>query len=973
LYSKIWLFSNTVGAHPVDSPESASAGLLGSGSGLEDATGKRFVKRVARKDSDLCFCARNADRMSVSSTDSPSLNPLSLSGDSSGQKRGETTTREGHFLLSPDGTIQYADAEAAVILGREGKPLTGRRLLDFLDFAIETEDPDDETIQWNLLVNSALGIRVPVPASRGDTGASLTVYLRFTESEGAYFASITDRPSMADRPAENPAQTQETEGPANERLEALVESSQFGLFDLNFGSKEIYYSPGWKQMLGFADNELPNTQSTWIDLIHPEDSDAAPHQSVRRKPNESRSFSLEFRMRCKDGSYKWLQSRGLQKFDSDGKLDRVIGLHIDYQERKEIEEESIRNEDRFFTFLGNTDRGFFDLDFLEGTAFFSATWRKQLGYSDQDLDLTPKGFLELLPPGDAAGGLDNFFSDPELDRRQLSKRYRLRHKDGHWENFDAHLIRITNRAKDLIRVIGLQLAPKKDSEGLEDGASAPLMAALDTIAEGVIVTDSKSRILYANAKAETLTGTRPGTASGQDLDKVFNCFHRQSQQRAEGLVDQVLTSRESIPLSDQFTLEHPDGSKRPISLACRMINNEGHDLFGVALVFRDPSELTRTPEEIITCNRMEALGNLASGIAHDFNMIMAGILGGISLAKDKKEFEPLEAAEKGCLRARELTRQILSFAKVGNAGQKVQHIDRLIRDCVALATSGSSKQVATYIPNDLHSARVDAAQISQVVQNLVLNALQATEEGDRIEVGAENIVLTDQEILDLPAGEYIRIAVGDSGVGIPAENLDRIFTPFFSTRDDATGLGLAMVKTIIEKHDGGVTVESTEGRGAVFSLYIPATEESSEDKASEGIAVKFGTGRILVMDDDQDICEVATGMLEILGYESEVARNGEEAISMYRKYHNVGRPYDAVILDLTIVGGMGGEEALAKLKEIDENVRAIVSSGYNTDETEADYLAKGFTGVLSKPYRSADLGRVLKGILEKGGSTVSGE
>jgi PAS domain S-box-containing protein len=865
--------------------------------------------------------------------------------------------------MSPDGTIQYADTEAGAILGRQSKSLVGKRLLDLLEFAIETDDPDGETIQWDLLVNSALGNRIPILAKREDTGSSLTVHIQFSESEGAYFASMTDQPAATEMPTDHPEESIGVHGPTDERLAALVESSQFGLFDLNFGSKEIYYSPGWKQMLGFADNELPNTQSTWIDLIHPEDSDAAPHQSIRRKPNESRAFNLEFRMRCQDGSYKWLQSRGLQIFDGDGKLDRVIGLHIDYQERKEIEEESIQNEDRFFTFLNHTDRGFFDLNFLDDTAFFSSIWRKQLGYSDQDLDLTPKGFLELLPPGDAAGGLDTFFSDPEWDRPNLNKRYRLRHKDGHWENFDTHLIRITNRSKDLVRVIGLQLAPKKDADGFEDGAAAPLMAALETIAEGVIVTDSKSRILYANTKAEALTGTRSGSAKGQELDQVFNCFHRETRQRAEGLVDQVLTSRESIPISDQYTLELPDGTQRPISLTCQMINNEGRDLFGAALVFRDPSEMTRTPEEIITCNRMEALGNLASGIAHDFNMIMAGILGGISLAKDKKEFEPLEAAEKGCLRARELTRQMLSFAKTGNTGQKIQRIDRLIRDCVALATSGSPKKVATYVPNDLHSARVDAAQISQVVQNLVLNALQATKEDDRIEIGAENIVLADREIKDLPAGEYIRIAVGDSGIGIPAENLDRIFTPFFSTRDDATGLGLAMVKTIVEKHNGTVSVESTEGRGAVFSLYLPAVELSSETKESEGITVKFGTGRILVMDDDQDICEVAAGMLEILGYECEVAKDGEQAIAMYRKYHNVNRPYDAVILDLTIVGGMGGAEALEQLKSIDENVRAIVSSGYNTDETEADYLARGFAGVLSKPYRSADLGRVLKSVL----------
>ncbi|MEZ5278685.1 MAG: PAS domain-containing protein [Opitutaceae bacterium] len=901
--------------------------------------------------------------MSVSSTDSPPSNPLKLVSSPVQEPPRAQAAGEGILLLAPDGTIQFVDHAAADIFGYEPAALLEHHILELLEFAIET-DPEGLRIQWDLLLSSALETRVPVPAARGDTGAPLTVHLRISDAGEAYFASIRTEPSPF-----APVPTITTNPPvvapdSDQKWSLLVDGTDFGLFDLNFGSGEIYYSPGWKKMLGFADDELPNAQSTWIDLIHPEDSDAAPHQSVRRKPDETRPFNLEFRMRCRDGGFKWLQSRGIQQFDADGKLNRVIGIHLDIQERKEIEEESIQNEDRFFTFLNHSDRGFFDLDFLEGTAFYSSVWRKQLGYSDQELDPTPKGFLELLPPGDAAAGLDSFFGDPELNRPTLSRRYRLKHKDGHWENLEASLIRVTNRNKDLVRVIGLQIQPgKSGGDSDHTTASAPLTAALDAVAEGVIVTDSKGRILLANRKAEVLTGVPPGTARGQELEKVFHCIRIANRERVDGMVDHVLTSRESIPLSDQFALEQPDGTDRPILLSCQMINDEASDLFGAALIFRDPGEMGKTPEEIITCNRMEALGTMAAGIAHDFNMIMAGILGGISLAKDKKELEPLDAAEKGCLRARELTRQMLSFAKAGNVGKKVQRLDRLIRDCVALATSGTSKKVASYVPNDLKTARVDAAQISQVVQNLILNALQATKEGDRIEIGAENVVLTDREIKDLPGGEYIRVAVGDTGDGIPAENMDRIFNPFFTTKERATGLGLAMVKTIIEKHEGAVRVESTEGRGAVFSLYLPVVEESAAEQADEKLAVKFGTGRILVMDDDQDICEVAAGMLEILGYECEVAKNGEEAIAMYRKYHNVSRPYDAVILDLTIVGGMGGEEALRQLKSIDENVRAIVSSGYNTDETEADYLAKGFTGVLSKPYRSADLGRVLKSVL----------
>ena len=211
----------------------------------------------------------------MSSIDSLSDNPLSLSGDSLARKPSGAKAQEGHFLLNPDGTIQYADIKAAAMLGREGECFAGQHLLKLLDFAIETAAPDGETIQWDLLVSSALETRILVPAKRGDTGSPLTVHLLFTESDGAYFASITDQPAKTKIAEEIPIGNPEADAETEHRWAALFEGSNFGLFDLNFGSEEIYYSPGWKQMLEFADDELPNTQSTWIDLIHPDDSDAA--------------------------------------------------------------------------------------------------------------------------------------------------------------------------------------------------------------------------------------------------------------------------------------------------------------------------------------------------------------------------------------------------------------------------------------------------------------------------------------------------------------------------------------------------------------------------------------------------------------------------------------------------------------------------------------------------------------------------
>lgn len=236
----------------------------------------------------------------------------------------------------------------------------------------------------------------------------------------------------------------------------------------------------------------------------------------------------------------------------------------------------------------------------------------------------------------------------------------------------------------------------------------------------------------------------------------------------------------------------------------------------------------------------------------------------------------------------------------------------------------------------------------------------------RLQLRASEVILSADEVPPLPAGDYLQIEVEDNGSGIPAEHLEKIFDPFYTTKKNGTGLGLATVLAIVRKHGGQIGVDSTVGKGTTFTLFFPQAGRPTETAARAPAALRFGTGRILFLDDDPKICELTAGMLTSLDYTHDVVRTGEDAIACYRRYLNVGRPYDAVILDLNVVGGMGGEECFKHLRDLHPEVRAIVNSGYDSEEMARRYLDMGFVGYLTKPYRVGDLGRVLKAALGRG-------
>jgi CheY-like chemotaxis protein len=260
---------------------------------------------------------------------------------------------------------------------------------------------------------------------------------------------------------------------------------------------------------------------------------------------------------------------------------------------------------------------------------------------------------------------------------------------------------------------------------------------------------------------------------------------------------------------------------------------------------------------------------------------------------------------------------------------------------------------------------VDRGQLIQVFQNLIINAMQAMTEPSKgtIDIRARGLELEEGRLPPLPGGKYVQIEVQDNGNGIPEDKVDRIFEPFFTTKKTGTGLGLATVLSIIRKHGGQLGVDSTVGVGTTFTAFLPATEKELAAAVRRPASIRFGTGRILFMDDDPQLCEITKTMIESLDYKVDIAKHGEEALSFYRKYHAVNRPYDAVLLDLTIVGGMGGEETFKRLREIDPDVRAVVSSGYDNDDMARQFIEAGFCGYLTKPYRVSELGKMIKSVV----------
>lgn len=487
-------------------------------------------------------------------------------------------------------------------------------------------------------------------------------------------------------------------------------------------------------------------------------------------------------------------------------------------------------------------------------------------------------------------------------------------------------------------------------------------ALVELASDAIFVADAETGIITdVNRKGLELIGRAPEDIVGLHLVSLHPDDESDFYRKIIG------KHYKSAPGNKILMVMHASGRRTPVEISSTILDYGGRKI--LQGIFRDITQRMRIDEELQKAERLKSASLLAGGIAHDFNNLLTAIFGNISLAQhearaDAAMLKRLQDTEAAVNRARGLTQQLMTFARGGSPVRKTVALGKIIEEASQFVLRGSRVKCEFAIAPDLWPANVDAGQISQVINNLVINAAHAMNEGGICRIIAENTQVGEGNLLLLAPGRYLKIAIQDEGHGIPENRISRIFDPFYTTKPEGSGLGLSTAYSIVKNHEGQIQVVSEVGKGSTFYVYLPASADALPVAEAEGEKIPIeGSGRILVMDDEDIVREAVTSLLQFLGYEVETATEGATALKMYNDAQDEGRPYDAVIMDLTVPGGMGGKEAVRKLREIDPAARVIVSSGYFTDPVMANFREYGFDGVVPKPYQIEELGRAVKEVL----------
>ncbi len=491
---------------------------------------------------------------------------------------------------------------------------------------------------------------------------------------------------------------------------------------------------------------------------------------------------------------------------------------------------------------------------------------------------------------------------------------------------------------------------------------------IESIGEGLILTNLEGQIQYINQKAQILTGYTATQANGKQLDKVVVFHYSRTDLPILDIISKTNENQRFLDFDEEIYLINSHKEANPISLKVYRIIDK--DDIMILFLLDDQSRIKEYEIEMQKALRLNSLGKLSSGIAHDFNNILTSILGNISLAKmdidEKSEIaDLLEDAELGIEKARTMTEQLLTFSQDKTTEHSLLDLHQLLHQTIDFTLSGSNVTCKYSVPEDLWMIHAAKAEISQALHNIIINAVQAMPIGGLIELIGENVTLYEKNLYKLKPGNYVQLIIKDQGIGIPSEELPFVFDPFYKSHHTGKGMGLIVVKNIMAQHFGDIFIDSEIDKGTSVYLFLPAKKTVAKPKESVQKFPKIKSGKILIMDDEIVIRKVLTKMLEQLGYFPEAVSNGEMAIETYKHHLETGERFDAVILDLTIKGGMGGMETQKALIEIDPNVKSVASSGYSTDEIITNYEKYGFKGKLVKPYKVNELKELLIQILSK--------
>ena len=756
---------------------------------------------------------------------------------------------------------------------------------------------------------------------------------------------------------------------SEEKYRTLVEQSLQGIIIIQ-ENRIVYANSAFATISGYSIEELYSfSPEKVIALTHPDDQRLVWGRLYERLKGKKVPQKYEFRGISKNGSERSLEMyAGLIAFNG---LPAIQGTILDITERKQAEL-ALKVSEANYRHLFNAEPDAIIITDAETKRIVDVNPAalKLYGYSYDEICGLEAVTLSAEPQKSSNHIRQILSQDSFEGTQEIVQRL---HKSKNGTVFPVEIGHgiYTRDGRKMICTVMRDISIRKRIADELAAEKERLTVTLRSIGDGVISTDLEGKIISVNQVAEELTGWKEAEAIGKPLANVFHIVNEFNRQRCEDPVRQVMETGAVVGLANNTILIGKDGKEHVIADSGAPIMDSQNKIIGAVLVFRDITENRKMEAELVKAQKLESLGVLAGGIAHDFNNFLTAIIGNLSLAKmDSKPGDQVVAwlneMEKASLQAKNLTQQLLTFSKGGEPIKKLVSLSELVKNSATFSLRGSNVRCKFFISEDLLPVEVDEGQIGQVINNLVLNADHAMPEGGIIEIGAENITLTADNEFSLPAGPYIRTSFLDHGVGIRPDHLAKVFDPYFTTKHKGSGLGLTVAYSIIDKHNGRMTVESGLGHGTTFTIYLPASGKPASLPVDEEKCLLIGKGKILVMDDEEFIRDVAIQMLSKIGYEVSTANDGNQTIEMYRQAQKSGEPFDIVIMDLTIPGGMGGKEAIMKLKKLDPNVKALVSSGYSNDPIMSNFRDYGFQGVVKKPYRIQDMSDALRSVITEG-------
>ena len=652
--------------------------------------------------------------------------------------------------------------------------------------------------------------------------------------------------------------------------------------------------------------------------------------------------------------------------------ERIAGLErqvADLQREREVQREEIEHlraaEQWFRALIERASEMVLVLSQEGSIRYVSPSMTRLLAYEAEDLH--GKSAFDFIHPDDRGEIRAAFGRTVHGGDSGRSVELRIRHHNGTWRYHEAIGTNLLdNEALSGVVVNFRDIHRRKATEEALSNEKERLAVTLRSMRDAVIATDETGRVALLNRAAEDLTGWSQAEAQNRPLSEVFSIH--QPRTREPILFEAILedAQRSSQSRSRRSLLITRDGTERLVEGKSAPIRDRSSDVVGLALVFRDVTRYEQIEQDLQRAEKLDSLGVLAGGIAHDFNNVLTAVLGNIGIARLHAEprsrvHQLLAEAESASLQARNLTQQLLTFSKGAAPVRQAASIAELVRETASFALRGSNTSAEFAFDEDLWSAAIDEGQMHQVIQNLVINADQAMPKGGAIAIEVTNVVIDRHGTTPLEPGRYVRMVIRDRGTGIPADILSSVFDPFFTTKKRGSGLGLAVCYSIVSKHEGHIAIDSSPGVGTTVTIHLAAVEDNPSLRAlEETIATISDDSRVLVMDDEDLVLSTSDMMLRHLGYDTVLTRDGDEAVEAYRRALDAGQPFDAVIVDLTVPGGMGGKDALVHLLSLDPDAKVIVSSGYSTDPVMAQYAAHGFAAVVTKPYKVGELDRALK-------------